>query len=55
MTSLDELKKELLEIERKLIDPGVVSDYKKATEISKRHSEIQKLIEHGGEETDFPQ
>src|SRR3989344_1557039 len=54
MTLLDELKKELLEIEQKLIDPGVVSDYKKATEISKRHSEIQKLIEHGGEETDSP-
>ena len=54
MTSLDKLQKELQEIEQKLIDPGIVSDYKKAAELSKRYSEIQKLIEHGGEETDFP-
>lgn len=44
---LEDLKKELKEIEAKLTDPTFASDYQKVAEASKRYAEIQRIIESG--------
>ncbi|MDP3954301.1 MAG: hypothetical protein Q8Q06_02700 [bacterium] len=44
MASIEDLKKELAEIEIKLADPGFVSDYRKVAEASKRYAEIQRIL-----------
>jgi len=46
MASVEDLKKELQEIEQKLADPGFVVDYKKVAEASKRYAEIQRILEN---------
>ncbi|MDO8495436.1 MAG: PCRF domain-containing protein [bacterium] len=45
--SVETLKKELLEIEAKLMDPAITSDYKKVAELSKRYADIQRMMEQG--------
>lgn len=40
-------KQELLEIEAKLMDPAITSDYRKVAELSKRYAEIQRKLEQG--------
>jgi peptide chain release factor 1 len=42
--SQEELKKELLEIEKQLADPEFVLDYKKVAEASKRYAEIERML-----------
>lgn len=45
----ESLQKELAEIEAQLNDPAVVSDYRKAGELSKRYAEIKRQLEQGVE------
>jgi len=42
--SQEELKKELLEIEKQLSDPEFVLDYKRVVQASKRYAEIEKML-----------
>lgn len=48
MTTPAELQQELKDIEKQLSDPEVVLDYRRVTELSKRHAEIQRTLESGG-------
>lgn len=41
------LQNELAEIEAKLMDSAVVSDYKKVAELSKRYADIQRILAQG--------
>jgi len=54
MANIEELQQELQEIELKFQDPAITSDHLKVTEISKRYAEIQRIIDGGGEKSDYP-
>lgn len=54
MPSTEELKKELEEIQKQLVDPGFVLDYKRVAEASKRYAEIERLLS-GSPSTDSGQ
>lgn len=45
--SVETLKKELAEIEQKLADPQITSDYKKTAALAKRYAEIQRQLQRG--------
>ena len=47
MASREELKKELEEIQKQLVDPEFVLDYKRVAETSKRYAEIKRLLADG--------
>src|SRR3989344_68206 len=47
MTSTEELKKELEEIQKQLADPEFVLDYKRVAEVSKKYAEIERLLAGG--------
>ncbi len=47
MASVEDLQKELQELENKLSDPQFVLDYKRVAEASKRYAEINRLLEAG--------
>lgn len=53
MATITELREELASIEKQFQDPAVNSDYKKASELSKRRAEIERLIAQGGEPAGF--
>ncbi|PIR41310.1 MAG: peptide chain release factor 1 [Candidatus Yanofskybacteria bacterium CG10_big_fil_rev_8_21_14_0_10_46_23] len=54
MSSVDDLKKELEEINQKFSDPTIATDYKQVAELSKRYAEIERLIISGGQGSDSP-
>lgn len=54
MANIEELNQELRLLEKQLADPEIVSDYKKAAELSKKYAEIQRVIEQGGETENSP-
>ena len=54
MLSPEESQKELREIEQKLGNPEIVSDYKKVAELSKRYAEIQRSIDQGSDQSNSP-
>lgn len=54
MANIEELHQELRLLEKQLANPEIVSDYKKAAELSKKYAEIQRIIEQGGESNDSP-
>ncbi len=45
MTSIEEVKKEYQEILNQLRDPGLVSDWKKAEELSKKKKNLEEMVE----------
>lgn len=45
--TVETLQKELAEIEQKLADPKISSDYKKTAELAKRYAEIQRQLKQG--------
>ncbi len=47
MSSVEELKKELEQIQNKLSDPEFVLDYKRVAEASKRYADIERLLAGG--------
>lgn len=47
--SEESLQKDLAEIEAQLNDPAIVSDYRKAAELSKRYAEIKRQLEQGAD------
>ncbi len=50
MATIEDLRQELKTIERRLSSPEIVSDYKKAAELSKKYAEIKRVIEQEGKD-----